>query len=57
MSSSVPISDSQGLLMNMLAISVGSNELKAIGVAMVLWVLSDLLVEGGRLHDENKLFV
>lgn len=41
----------------MLSISVGSNELKAIGVALVLWVMSDLLVEGGRLQTENRQFV
>ncbi len=41
----------------MLSISVGSNELKAICVALVLWVMSDLLVEGCRLHAENKQFI
>ncbi len=41
----------------MLSISVGSNELKAIGVAIVLWVMSDLLVEGSRLHAENEQFI
>ena len=41
----------------LLAISFGSNELKAIGVALVLWVLSDLLVEGGKLQSENQQFV
>ena len=41
----------------LLSISLGSNEFQAIGVALVLWVLSDLLVEGGKLHVENKLFV
>ncbi|MEM1145957.1 MAG: DUF2975 domain-containing protein [Pseudomonadota bacterium] len=41
----------------LLAISFGSNELKAIAVALILWVLSDLLVEGAKLHAENKQFV
>lgn len=41
----------------MLSIAIGSNELKAIGVALVLWVMSDLLVEGGRLDAENRQFV
>ncbi|MEM1403053.1 MAG: DUF2975 domain-containing protein [Pseudomonadota bacterium] len=41
----------------LLAISFGSNEVKAIGVALVLWVLSDLLVEGGKLQSENQQFV
>ncbi|MEL7022628.1 MAG: DUF2975 domain-containing protein [Pseudomonadota bacterium] len=41
----------------MLSVAVGSNELKAVGVALVLWVLSDLLVEACRVHAENKQFV
>ncbi len=41
----------------MLSISIGSNELKVIGVALILWVMSDLLVEGGRLHAENQQFI
>ena len=41
----------------LLAISFGSNELKAVGVALVLWVLSDLLVEGAKLQAENRQFV
>lgn len=41
----------------MLSISFGSNELKAICVALVLWVMSDLLVEGSRLQTENRQFV
>jgi hypothetical protein len=40
-----------------LSLSFGSNELKAIVVGLVLWVLSDLLVEGGRLQHENRQFV
>ncbi|MEM7097909.1 MAG: DUF2975 domain-containing protein [Pseudomonadota bacterium] len=41
----------------MLSIAFGSNELKAIGVALVLWVLSDLLVQACHLDAENKQFV
>ena len=41
----------------MLSIGFGSNEFKAIGVALVLWVLSDLLVEACNLDAENKQFV
>ncbi|MEL7312246.1 MAG: DUF2975 domain-containing protein [Pseudomonadota bacterium] len=41
----------------MLSIAIGSNELRAVGVALVLWVLSDLLVEACRVHAENKQFV
>ncbi len=41
----------------MLSLSVGTNELKAVGVALILWVMSDLLVEGSRLHAENEQFI
>lgn len=40
-----------------LSLSFGSNEVKAIAVGLVLWVLSDLLVEGARLQQENRQFV
>lgn len=40
-----------------LSISVGSNEIKVIGVALVLWVMSDLLVEASHLQVENKQFI
>lgn len=41
----------------MLSISFGSNELRAIGVALVIWVMSNLLVEGCKLQTENRQFV
>lgn len=41
----------------MLSISFGSNEMRAIGVALVLWVMSNLLVEGCKLQTENRQFV
>lgn len=41
----------------MLSISFGSNEFRAVGVALVLWVMSNLLVEGCRLQTENRQFV
>lgn len=41
----------------MLSIAFGSNELKAIGVAIVLWVVSNLLLEGCKLQTENRQFV
>ena len=41
----------------MLSISFGSNELRAIGVGLVLWVMSNLLVEGSKLQTENREFV
>lgn len=41
----------------MLSVSFGSNEVKVIALAMILWVMSDLLVRGSKLDSENKQFV
>lgn len=41
----------------MLSISLGSDGLKVIVLAMVLWVISDLLVKGGQIDNENKQFI
>ena len=41
----------------MLSISLGSNEFKAVGIALVLWVMSELLIEGCKLQNENRQFV
>lgn len=41
----------------MLSISFGSNELKAVSVALVIWVMSNLLVEASKLQNENRQFV
>ncbi len=41
----------------MLSVSVGSDELSVIALAMILWVLSDLLVKASQLESENKQFV
>ncbi|MEE9333753.1 MAG: DUF2975 domain-containing protein [Granulosicoccaceae bacterium] len=41
----------------MLSLAFGSNEIRAIGVALVMWVMSNLLVEGSRLQTENRQFV
>jgi len=41
----------------MLSISFGSDEAKVIVLAMILWVMSDLLVKGSRLESENKQFI
>lgn len=41
----------------MLSISLGSGEIKIIALAMILWVMSDLLVKASRLEDENKQFI
>lgn len=41
----------------LLSISVGSNEIAVGALAMILWVMSDLLVEASRLQYENQQFV
>lgn len=41
----------------MLSISLGGGEVKVIALAMILWVMSDLLVKAGSLESENKQFV
>ena len=41
----------------MLSISFGSDEIKVIALAMILWVMSDLLVRGSKLENENKQFI
>jgi hypothetical protein len=41
----------------MLTLSFGPGALRAIAVALILWVLSALLVEGSKLQAENRQFV
>lgn len=41
----------------MLSVSLGSGEIKVIALAMILWVMSDLLVSASKLEDENKQFI
>lgn len=41
----------------MLSISLGSGEAKVIVLAMILWVVSDLLIKGGEIENENKQFI
>ena len=41
----------------MLSVYFGSDELKMIALAMILWVMSDLLVRGSKLESENKQFI
>ncbi len=41
----------------MLSISVGSTEVRMIALALVFWVVSNLLIEGARLETENRQFV
>lgn len=41
----------------MLSISMGSDEVKTVALAIILWVMSELLVKGSKLEDENKQFI
>lgn len=41
----------------MLSIQLGSGELQLIALAMILWVMSDLLVTARTLEDENRQFI
>ena len=41
----------------MLSVSFGSDEVKVIALAMILWVMSDLLVRSSKLESENKQFI
>lgn len=41
----------------MISVSFGSDEITVIALAMILWVMSDLLVRGGKLENENKQFI
>jgi hypothetical protein len=41
----------------MLSVSFGSDEVKVIALAMILWVMSDLLLRGSKLESENKQFI
>ncbi len=41
----------------MLSVSLGSGEIQTIALAMILWVMSDLLVGASKLEVENRQFV
>ncbi len=41
----------------MFSVYFGSDEFKIIALAMILWVMSDLLVRGSKLENENKQFI
>lgn len=41
----------------MLSVSLGSGEIKVIALAMMLWVMSDLLISANMLEKENKQFI
>tara|TARA_R110002096_G_scaffold29497_12_gene88799 strand:+ start:37627 stop:38148 length:522 start_codon:yes stop_codon:yes gene_type:complete len=57
MASSVLLSLHHPAGQKVLSVSFNSNEFRAVGVALVLWVISNLLVEGCRLQTENQQFV
>ncbi|GGD73958.1 DUF2975 domain-containing protein [Lacimicrobium alkaliphilum] len=40
-----------------LSVALGSGEVKVIALAMILWVMSNLLVRGGELEKENSQFI
>ncbi len=40
-----------------LSVSFGSDEVKLIALAMILWVMSALLVRGSKLESENRQFI
>lgn len=55
--SSVLLSINHPAGQKMLSISLGSDEIKVIALAMILWVMSDLLVSASKLENENKQFI
>jgi len=55
--SSVLLSANHDVGNKLLSFSLGSSEVKMVAVAIVFWVMSNLLVEGGKLQSENRQFV
>ncbi len=55
--SSVLLSANHGPGAKMLSISVGSSEVRMVALALVFWIVSNLLIEGGNLQAENQQFV
>jgi hypothetical protein len=55
--SSIVLSINHSAGQKMLSVSFGSDEIKVIALAMILWVMSDLLVRGSKLENENKQFI
>lgn len=55
--SSILLSINHSVGQKMLSVSFGSNEIKVIALAMILWIMSDLLVRGSKLENENKQFI
>ncbi|HJN46842.1 MAG TPA: DUF2975 domain-containing protein [Vicinamibacterales bacterium] len=40
-----------------LSITLGTNELKSIGLALIIWVIAELIRRGRSLEEENEAFV
>ncbi len=55
--SSVLLSMNHPAGQKMLSVSVGSGEVIVIAQAMIMWVMSELLVRGCKLENENKQFI
>ncbi len=55
--SSVILSMNHPVGQKMLSIQFGSNEVKVILLAGVMWVISELIIKAGALETENKQFV
>ncbi|MGV6859377.1 MAG: DUF2975 domain-containing protein [bacterium] len=55
--SSVLLSMNHPAGQKMFSVYFGSNEIKVIALAMILWVMSDLLVRGSKLESENMQFI
>ncbi len=55
--SSVLLSINHPAGQKILSVSFGSDEVKVIALAMILWVMSDLLFKGSKLESENKQFI
>jgi hypothetical protein len=55
--SSVLLSINHTAGQKILSVSFGSDEVKVIALAMILWVMSDLLFKGSKLENENKQFI
>jgi len=55
--SSVLLSFNHPAGQKVLCLALGSGELKALILAMILWVVSDLLIAGSKLQSENRQFI
>ncbi len=54
---SVLLSANHGPGNKMLSLSIGSGEIRTVAIGLVFWVVSNLLIDGGKLQAENRQFV